>query len=103
MRPACRFYDGALLVEPVESRVSIGLQDSAKLSKVLYRMFRFAIRRIGEPNRPSVGASGCPVVANVGSLPTRFGFAVTRREHRNGNVIAVQLSGMQHMLSQKFH
>src|ERR1041384_6604617 len=58
MRPACRFYDGALLVEPVESRVSIGLQDSAKLSKVLYRMFRFAIRRIGEPHRRWFGTSG---------------------------------------------
>ena len=47
MRPTRCLHDAACLVELVEPRVAIGLQDAPVVPQMSGRMLSFAIRRVG--------------------------------------------------------
>ena len=53
MCPAGSFDDGARLIQPVESRITVRLQDAVIVLQVARRMFAFAIRRVS-------WGGGCP-------------------------------------------
>src|SRR5580692_2535138 len=55
MRPASCFLNRviriALVIQSVESRIAVSLQNAHKIAQVPTRMLSFAIRRIGKPHR----------------------------------------------------
>ncbi len=57
------------------------------------RPLALAIGRVHEPHRRRSGIGPRPIVANVDPQPARLGLAVPRREHRDRNVVGVDLEG----------
>src|SRR5438067_1235813 len=51
VRPTCPLLDLSPIIKMMESRVAIGLQESAEAAQMLSGMLAATIRRVGEPDR----------------------------------------------------
>jgi hypothetical protein len=76
-----------LLVEAVESGISVGLQDAAIAREVSVRVFGAAIPRVMEDRRRRILSPERPVVAHMDPDPSRSGLALG--ENRDRRVVAV--------------
>src|SRR5512133_4303432 len=93
VRPTGGLLDDSLLVDAVKTRISVCLQEAVKAAEVSFGMFSLPVRRVGEPDRRSCVVARRPIVAHVCPQPAGLGPAVTRSQHRDGRVVAVQLAG----------
>ena len=78
--PTRGLLNATALVELIEPRVGIRLQDATELLQMPLRMFPFAIRRVGEPYRGRRPIARGTIIANVGPQSPRLGLALTRRD-----------------------
>src|ERR1700756_2155596 len=101
--PACGFTDAALFVKPVETCVSISLQNALIVPQVRRRMLALAIRRISEPDRGWRFAARGPVVANIRPQTARLCLAVARLQHRNRHIVAVQFLRAEYIRLQRLN
>src|SRR5579863_10389553 len=90
MRPTRGLDDLSRLVEFVEARVPISLQDAAIVLQMTCRMFAPAIRRVSEPHRRRRVVSSRTIVPNIRPQTTGLRFAIAGFEHRNRHIVAVQ-------------
>ena len=73
VRPARGLGDPPGLVEPLEPRVAVGLQDVAEPGQVFGRVDRLAVRCVAHPHRGRRRSARGPVVAHVGPQPSGLG------------------------------
>ena len=99
MRPARRLDNPPGFVEPVETRIAIGLQNALIVLQMFSRMLTLAVGRVSEPYRRCRFAARWPVVANIGPQAACLRLPVARLQHRNRHVVAVQFLRAQHVSS----
>src|ERR1700729_3017482 len=82
MGPACSLGDVSIGIEPVESMITIGLQNAAEGCQVRAWMKRTAIRAVAVAHRRRPRAAIRPLATQVGPQPSGPGFANARSQHR---------------------
>lgn len=102
MRPAGSFYQGFMLavIQAVETRIGICLQDAAKVLQMLAGALTLTIRRIAKQHGGRIGATGGPVIAHVSPQPSILGLAGTGSQHWDRGVIGMQLVRTHDVVSQ---
>ena len=82
-------------IEPVESCISVGLENSRIAGQMTLGMIASPIARIKEHCRRRIAASKGPIIANVGPKPSRYGLAFGQHGHRR--VVAVHPIACEYM------
>jgi hypothetical protein len=82
-------------MEPVESGISVGLENPRMASQMTLGMIASPIASIKEHRRRRIAASKGPIIANVGPKPSRHGLALGQHGHRR--VVAVHPIAGEHM------
>ncbi|KVZ39170.1 hypothetical protein WL16_32205 [Burkholderia ubonensis] len=94
---AGRFLDSPALVKLGVAGKGIRLQHALEVRQVTLRVFTAAIRRIGKPDCGRFGRARGPIVAHVDPETPGLGLTITRREHRQRRVIAMDLDAAEHV------
>jgi hypothetical protein len=85
--PARRFKHLTTIVNLVEARISVGLENALETSEMLPRMVTFAIGAKREPDRRRDRTSGGPFVTHVCPQSAGLGFAAPGCEHRKRRIV----------------
>src|SRR5438552_15283915 len=88
------------IVEAVEPRIAVGLQDAAEAVQVLTRVLTLAIRGVAKPYRRRIGAARGSIITHVDPQPPLLGLARARCQHRHRRIVGMELLGRAHVRAQ---
>jgi hypothetical protein len=102
MRPACGENDISITGQPLESRVTINMQDAFEVREMRHRSLRFPVRREQIDRRRWRGAAPWSLLAGIDPQPPRLGSSTARIEHRDRRVVSEQMVRGEHVFAQSF-
>ncbi len=102
MRPTGGENDISIAGQPLESRVTVNVQDAFEVREMRHRSLGFPVRREQIDRRRWRGAAPWSLLAGIDPQPSRLGSSTARIEHRDRRVVGEQMVGGEHVFAQSF-